>query len=476
MLMLLEDKSIKYMAQTNSKVKEITTNDVLTAYKNGVGSKDWEEILSAKDLSAEAASLRDSLSSGTQLIEYQKATPENFNTNIQDIKDKANRAPRGTSQIFSSENGSVALKDDGTISLAAGTVSHLELDPGGNLSIQNVDTDIKTNFFSVAADDIIVNNHKLNQKIYELADFKKIKNTYDGTIQIAGNLTMLGTVLVKAWEPNLQRYVLVRRQINMPVFSPSIGGAEVNPGLNITPDTEFIRKFKKSLDTSGISSLDDLMSGLERARAADIMTQEKATAAQNEATKKENAAKQVTSMTTLTGQDPTSFGASQIIAGTNSGQYGGGGGSFGSSEHGGGGGGFGEDVVKNASQFPDGYQWMDPTGTNKDARNQCASFASQMMKAAGIDIEVVVNGDVLANQFKQVGAYHTPSSGYQPQSGDLIDWAHHVGIYAGNGQYIARNSSGGVKRGSMAGMEAYFGSLWGYGSVAELQKAKGHKA
>ena len=118
---------------------------------------------------------------------------------------------------------------------------------------------------------------------------------------------------------------------------------------------------------------------------------------------------------------------------------------------------------------------MDPTGTNTDPRNQCASFASQMMKKAGIDIDVVMNGDVLAGQFKAVGAYHRAGDGYQPQSGDLIDWAHHVGIYAGNGQYIARNSSGGVKRGSMSGMEQYFGALWGYGSVAELQRAKGHK-
>ena len=408
-------------------------------------------------------------------VEYQKQKADNYDTNIQKIKDPAEYIPRGLHQAFYSEDGSIALKDDGTVSLAASIVNHLELDPGGNLSIQSVDTDIKTNFFSVAADDIIVNNHKLNQKLYELADFKKIKNTYDGTTHIAGNLTMLGTVLVKAWEPNLQRYVLVRRQINMPVFSPNIGGAEVNPGLNITPDTEFIRKFKKALDKSGISSYDDLMSGLERMRAADIMTQEQATAAQNEAIKQENAAKQVTSMTTLTGQDPIAFGASQIIAGTSTGEHGGSGGSFGSSEHGGGGGGFGEDVVKNASSFPDGYQWMDPTGANRDSRNQCASFASQMMKKAGVDIEVVVNGDVLAGQFKQVGAYHKAGDGYQPKSGDLIDWAHHVGIYAGSGQYIARNSTGGVKRGNMAGTETYFGQLWGYGSVAELQAAKGHK-
>lgn len=138
----------------------------------------------------------------------------------------------------------------------------------------------------------------------------------------------------------------------------------------------------------------------------------------------------------------------------------------------GGGNGSGNAVVENASQFERGYQWMDPTGANTDPRNQCASFASQMMAGSGVDVDVTMNGDDLASQFKQEGAYHRVGDGYQPQPGDLIDWANHVGIYAGNGEYIARNSSGGVIRGSMEGMEQYFGSLWGFGSVSELQAAK----
>ncbi len=322
------------MAKTASKTpkKQITAEEVMIAAKEGLTSTAWKTIMKASSLTPAALSLRSAISAGETIVEYQKPKPANFEVNKQDIKDKADYAPRGSHQIFCSENGSIALKDDGTVSFAAGTVSHLELDPGGNLTVQNVDTDIKTNFFSVEADDIIVNNHKLNQKLYELADFKKIKNTYDGTTQIAGNLTMLGTVLVKAWEPNLQRYVLVRRQINMPMFSPSVGGAEVNPGLNITPDTEFIRTFRKTLNQSGISSFGDLMSTLQATRAAAIMNQEQSTSAANEKIKQENAAKQTTLMTTLTGQDPASVGASAIVAGTmpysSSSSHGGGGGSF----------------------------------------------------------------------------------------------------------------------------------------------------
>ena len=134
--------------------------------------------------------------------------------------------------------------------------------------------------------------------------------------------------------------------------------------------------------------------------------------------------------------------------------------------------GLGNAIVGKASGFARGFQWLDPTGQNTDPRNQCASFASQMMAGAGAPVSVTMNGDDLASQFKREGAYHSADSGYVPQPGDLIDWAHHVGIYAGNGKYIARNSSGGVQSGSMAGMEQYFGSLWGFGSVSELQAAK----
>lgn len=139
---------------------------------------------------------------------------------------------------------------------------------------------------------------------------------------------------------------------------------------------------------------------------------------------------------------------------------------------GGGGDGSGGAVVDNASSFERGYKWMDPTGANTDPRNQCASFASQMMAGAGVPVDVTMNGNDLASQFKAEGAYHRPGDGYVPQPGDLIDWAHHVGIYAGNGEYIARNSSGGVIRGSMQGMEQHFGELWGFGSVSELTGAR----
>ena len=401
-------------------------------------------------------------------IKFQKELFPEWNSDITTIRKDSQYRKRGKDKTIRSIGASVTTKKDGSVSMVSGHGAASEQkSPLGIVTKSSTREDIKTNVYSVDAEDVIINNHKLNNKLYELADFKKVLDGYDKTPSIVGGLTMLGTVLVKAWEPNLKRYVLVRRQINIPMFSPSIGGPQANPGLKVENNDNSIMEMVEAISSLGLTSYAQLATKLEEQRKEAILKQEESTTAKMKALIEEVSKQQTVSMTTITGQNAAQMGGSSSFMMSPSAMSS-------NTVHGGGGGSFG--VVENASQFSDGYQWMDPTGTNKDARNQCASFASQMMKKAGIDIEVCVNGNVLADQFKAVGAYHKPGDGYQPQAGDLIDWAHHVGIYAGNGEYIARNSSGGVKRGSMNGMERYFGSLWGFGSISELQRAKGHTA
>ena len=64
----------------------------------------------------------------------------------------------------------------------------------------------------------------------------------DPTMAI-GNLTMCGTVLVKAWEPTLQKWVLIRRPIRTPIFSnllPLVGAHE-GMGLDDNISEEIIK-------------------------------------------------------------------------------------------------------------------------------------------------------------------------------------------------------------------------------------------
>lgn len=120
-----------------------------------------------------------------------------------------------------------------------------------------------------------------------------------------------------------------------------------------------------------------------------------------------------------------------------------------------------------AAGHPQGEQWMGNI-TNNPAI-QCDSYTANVYAEAGIDsiggqsTEGIINDDA----FRAAGAYHAAGGGYEPEAGDLVDFAGHVGIYMGNGMVNSRQSSGGVQTISMEEAESYFGAVQGYGSLAE---------
>lgn len=122
----------------------------------------------------------------------------------------------------------------------------------------------------------------------------------------------------------------------------------------------------------------------------------------------------------------------------------------------------GDAVLKALGNYTEGDQWMSPDGTG-DSRTQCSNFVSDVLRKIGLNIGSP-NGDELMRQFGS--AYHTGLDGIQ--AGDVLNFKDHVGIYVGNGQYVARNSSGGVHQGSMEEAIQAFGQPLGYGSVGEL--------
>ena len=115
----------------------------------------------------------------------------------------------------------------------------------------------------------------------------------------------------------------------------------------------------------------------------------------------------------------------------------------------------GEDVVA-AAMYHVGESW---------GENTCSIFASKMLEEAGITGLSDPNGDNMAA--KAGAAYHDVNDGYQPKAGDVIEWGGHVGIYDGNGGYIASNTKTGVHHGSMDEAESWFGPVQGYISTAE---------
>ena len=85
-----------------------------------------------------------------------------------------------------------------------------------------------TNNEDIRANNIFINRHKLNNKLYDYTDLKKglhssiDKDEVNQKSGIIGRFCLFGTVLTKAWDQNLKRYVMIRRLTNMPMFSPEL--------------------------------------------------------------------------------------------------------------------------------------------------------------------------------------------------------------------------------------------------------------
>lgn len=160
--------------------------------------------------------------------------PKEFSTKLSDLENKAKNLNRMTEKglINESIGSSAIVRDNGQINLTASTSSQYKLNPNG----QSIEQTLESNTISVrknfSVNELIINNHKLNPDLYELTDFKT-RNILPGQDVIIGNLCVYGSVLVKAWEPNLKRYVLIRRPIRVPMFSNKLNTPSINSGLNI---------------------------------------------------------------------------------------------------------------------------------------------------------------------------------------------------------------------------------------------------
>ena len=176
------------------------------------------------------------------------------------VIDKMNYLMRETEEGMRNlmTEASILLKEHGSINAVASEYSSSKITSDGH----NVDTGYwKKDVFNThefVTDQIIVNKHKLNPYLYELTDFKKIETPVSG---IVGNFCLDGTVLVKAWDTTLKKYVLIRRRLRTPMFFPQLNVPEIPDALNIIDKTK--------LDTSGLNTNGTTLT-LEQYRASEI--------------------------------------------------------------------------------------------------------------------------------------------------------------------------------------------------------------
>lgn len=152
---------------------------------------------------------------------------------VNQLKENAENAERSTEAGFvNDKTGSSILldKNGNTVIAASKTVQYKLQYACGHATEISLESNTITNRKNIIADEIIINKHKLNNQLYELTNMKRYINDPN---QAIGNLTMYGTVLVKAWESTLEKWVLIRRTIRTPIFSNMLNLAACPTGMDI---------------------------------------------------------------------------------------------------------------------------------------------------------------------------------------------------------------------------------------------------
>ena len=146
---------------------------------------------------------------------------EDRNKLLQMVKEDSERLSRIKDKgIINQESGAgFSLRDNGDVAIISSEYSQYNMSSSGIATETSLQSNLITNTRNLRLDNLAINRHRLNPALWELTDFKQI----DGSnTKVVGNLNMTGTVLVKAWEPTLKKYVLIRRPMRMPVFSTTL--------------------------------------------------------------------------------------------------------------------------------------------------------------------------------------------------------------------------------------------------------------
>lgn len=160
------------------------------------------------------------------------------------VNSNTKQATAGTDRgLIGKDGASTIIKSDNVMTNAYGLYAQRTTNgEAGNITDMSLQHNINTVRASVSCSDLIINQHKMNSYLYEITNMKNLQNT------AIGNFTVLGTVLVKTYDPNLEKHVLVRRQVRVPLFSNLLDPYTIDDRLAVPDGGTSIYKYKIDKD------------------------------------------------------------------------------------------------------------------------------------------------------------------------------------------------------------------------------------
>lgn len=184
-----------------------------------------------------------------------KIKEPDMKANVQKLQEKAEFPKRGKDNAIvndDGENNSSVRVGDGKVLMAASPDTNQKINEQQVIT-RSFEEQHVTNRLNIKTDEIIINDHKMNPLLWEYTDYKKFTDPYM-SVHSVGGFTVLGTVLIPAWDHQIHKYMLIRRLARIPMFSQDMNVPDILKELNITDPTKIAYQY--NVKPSSISAED----------------------------------------------------------------------------------------------------------------------------------------------------------------------------------------------------------------------------
>ena len=157
----------------------------------------------------------------------------------------SNAKPTSDVGFINKESGTtLTIKESGVATMNSGIYAQYKCDKESGVTTETAMQSISTTVQrELTLCDLIVNRHKFNTQLFEFTNFVSNMET------VMGDLTVNSTVLVKAWEPTLEQFVLIRRPARFSVFGNLLDAYTIDDRLAIKDDyEENLIEYKKNIN------------------------------------------------------------------------------------------------------------------------------------------------------------------------------------------------------------------------------------
>lgn len=147
--------------------------------------------------------------------------------------------------FINKESGATMVtKQSGTTTINSGIYAQYKCDKESGVTTETAMQSISNTVQrELTTSDLIINRHKFNTQLIEFTNMVENMNT------VMGDLTVNSTILVKAWEPTLEQYVLIRRPARFPVFGNLLDAYTIDDRLALKEDyEEDLLEYKRNLN------------------------------------------------------------------------------------------------------------------------------------------------------------------------------------------------------------------------------------